>query len=327
MKSAARFLKPDIVVITNIKRSHTLSFRTPEAVAQEKTQLLKYMRRRGCAIINLDNACLTADAAPPEARVIRFGEAEQADFRLLEAESRWPERLKLSIFANGSGYEIETRLLGTHWSPTVMAALATASHCGISMPDAIDTIRSIEPFWSRMQPVYLSRYGATIIREETHGQLDSIEASLKFLEEARAERKILVISDFSNSDMRTPARARVIGQMAARHADVGIFVGPVAHRAIKAAIAEGLDTANAHAFTSTASATDFLKTHLRHGDLVLIKGIMSHHLPRVYLGLIGDVKCTLEICHRQTGCDNCPELGFRWNPSLEGLMAPPGAYV
>jgi UDP-N-acetylmuramoyl-tripeptide--D-alanyl-D-alanine ligase len=327
MESAAKFLKPDIVVITNVKRSHTASFNTLESIALEKSQLLKYMRARGCAIINLDNAHLTVNAVPPRARIIRFGQNKQADFRLLSAESRWPERLKLSIFANGVAYEVKTRLLGTHWSPTVMAALATANHCGIAISDAINTMQSIEPFWSRMQPVYLSSYGATIIREDAHGQLDSLEVSLKFLEDAQARRKILVISDFSDSNLRSPARAKVIGQMAARYADIGVFVGPIAIRSLKAAIAEGLDEENAHAFSTTALATDFLKTHLRQGDLVLIKGLLSHHLPRVYLGLIGDVKCSLEICSRQTGCDNCPELGFKWSPHLEGLMAPPGSYV
>ena len=172
-----------------------------------------------------------------------------------------------------------------------------------------------------------SSYGVTIIREDAHGQLDSLEVSLKFLEDAHARRKILVISDFSDSNLRSPARAKVIGQMAARYADIGVFVGPIANRSLGAALVEGLDVENAHVFSTTALATDFLKTHLRQGDLVLIKGIMSHHLPRVYLGLIGDVKCALEICSRQTGCDNCPEFGFTWNPHLEGLMAPPGSYV
>lgn len=327
MKAAAKFLKPDIVVITNVGHSHTVSFNTLESVAREKSQLLKYMRTGGCAIINQDNARLTLDALLPGTSLIRFGESEQADVRLLKAESRWPERLKLSIRAKGREFEVETRLLGTHWSPTVLAALATADRCGVAIPDALDTIRTIEPFWSRMQPIHLDTYGATFIREDAHGQLDSFEVSLKFLAEARATRKVLVVSDFSDSNMRSPARAKVIGQMAARHADIGIFVGPIAVRSRKAAIAEGLATESAHAFPLTAQACDFLKTHLREGDLVMIKGVMSHHLPRVYLGLIGDVKCRLDICHRQTGCDNCPELGFRWEPGLEGLMAPPGSYV
>ncbi|MCW9059969.1 MAG: Mur ligase family protein [Gammaproteobacteria bacterium] len=327
MESAAKFIKPDIVVITNVKRSHTLSFPTPEAVAQEKSQLLRHMRPGGCAIINQDNAQLTIAAVPAKTRIIRFGETEPVDYHLLKAESRWPERLKLTITAQGETHEVQTRLLGTHWTPTVLAALATTSQCGVELHDAIDTIRSIEPFWSRMQPVYLPAYGATIIREDSHGQLDSFEVSLKFMEEAHAKRKILVISDFSDSNLRTPARAKAMGQMVMRCADVAVFVGPVAQRAHKAALAAGFDAAHSHAFATTAETTAFLKTHLHDGDLMMIKGIMSHHLPRIYLGLIGDVKCTLDICQKQTGCDNCPELGFSWNPSLEGLMSPPGSCV
>ena len=327
MASAARFLRPDLVVITNVKYAHTKSFSTLEAIAEEKSQLLKYLRAGGCAIINHDNARLTLEALPPGTRTILFGRDEQADLRLLDAESRWPERLRLSLRAAGRDWQVDTRLLGTHWTPTVMAALATTHYCGVPIPDAIATISTIEPFWSRMQPVHLAAYGATIIREDGHGQLDALEVSLKFLAEARAARKILVISDFSDANLRTPARAKTIGKLVARTADLGVFVGPIAHRALKAAIAEGLPEENGHAFATVAAATAFLKAQLRQGDLVLMKGIMSHHLSRIYLGLIGEVKCTLETCPKQIGCDNCPELGFPWRPELAGLMSPPGSYV
>ena len=327
IESAAKFVKPDIVVITNVKRAHTKSFNTEELIAQEKLQLLKYLAPRGCAIINQDNAYLAIDAVPATTKIIRFGESEEVDFRLLNATSRWPERLTLSVSANGSIYNVDTRLLGTHWSSAILAALAVANHCGVAMNDAIAAIRSTEPFWARMQPVYLPAYGATFIREYAHGELDALEVMLKFMEDARATRKIFIISDFSETEMRSAARAKIVGKITAQYADVGIFVGPIARHAYKSALAEGLDVSNAHVFTSTNLATEFLKSYLQEGDLVFTKGIMSHHLSRIYLGLIGDVKCTLEICHKQTECDNCSALGIKWREDLKGLMAPPKSYI
>ena len=81
---------------------------------------------------------------------------------------------------------------------------------------------------------------------------------------------------------------------------------------------------NAHVFPSTKLATEFLKSNLQEGDLVFTKGIMSHHLSRIYLGLIGEVKCTRD---KQTECDNCPALGIEWREDLKGLMAPTGSYI
>lgn len=327
MRSYVKLVKPDIALMLGVKHCHTNAFKTIEAIAEEKAQLLYGLRHNGCAVINQDDAHVAEMASNLDRKIIRFGSEAGVDFRLHSAESRWPNRLTVEIEANGRVYKIVTRLVGEHWTPTIMASLATATLCGVPIETAVDTMGSIEPFWARMQPITLLDSGATIIREDWNGSIDTFETAFKVMKDADASRKIVVFSDFSDSKKKLRRRANYLGQVAARLADVAIFVGEYADQSVKAAISEGFDPESAHGFFSIAATTDFLRDELRNGDLVLIKGQANHHLSRIYLGLLGEVKCTKPSCSKQILCDRCPELGFKWRPELKDYMAAPGSMV
>lgn len=328
MAKVAHFVSPDLVLMLDIKLCHTNTFKTLESIAQEKSQLLHHIKNRGCAILNQDNPYVAEMATKPGAKLIRFSKADSADIKLVHAESNWPERLKLQIIVEGKQYEVETRLVGTHWVPTILASLAAAVHCGIPLQDAINSIRTIEPFWARLQPITLPAYGgATILRDEWNGSIDTFEAALKVLADANATRKIVIFSDFSDSKKKLRSRANYLGKISASHADIAIFVGDYSHNSRIAAIDAGLNEECVHAFFDVAGVTAYLKQLLRKGDLVLIKGQANHHLSRIYLGLLGQVACTLSSCSMQILCDRCSRLGFAWHPEIQGYMAPPESAV
>jgi UDP-N-acetylmuramoyl-tripeptide--D-alanyl-D-alanine ligase len=326
MRSAARFLKPDIVIVLDVKHCHTNKFETLDAIAAEKALLLTELKATGCAILNRDNPYIAAMEVPAESKVLHFGKADGAGYRLLGADSKWPERLTLSVMHDNTEYEVSTRLNGTHWTNTVLASMAAAHLCGVAISDVIKSIRHIEPFWGRMQPVTLPNQ-ATIIRDDFNGSIDTFEVALRFMGEARATRKIVVFSDFSDSPKKLRIRANYVGRVAANHADAAIFVGEYAERSRRSAIDAGLSSDCVHGFYSTGEATRFLKKELRAGDLVLIKGQSNHHMSRIYLGLIGEVTCSRPTCPKQMLCDCCPELGFNWTKEMSALRAPPDAWV
>ena len=326
MVSAARFLRPDITVVLDIKHCHTNTFKSLESIAEEKAHLVKALGTHGCAILNEDNPHVAAMAAATQARIVRFGTRGEVEFRMLNATSKWPARLTLAVAHNNSNHQVETRLIGTHWTNTIMASLAAAHECGISIPDAVKAIRAIEPFWARMQPITLPNK-ATIIRDDWNGSIDTFEVALQFLHDAQATRKIVVFSDFSDSRKKLRSRANYLGKIAATHAHHAVFVGDYADRSTQSAIEAGMDPESVHGFFNLSDAIDFLKKELREGDLVLIKGQANHHLSRIYLGLLGDVTCSLPSCSRQILCDRCPDLGFEWTEAMGPYRAAPGSLV
>lgn len=325
MTAAAHLIKPDVAVVLDVKRCHTNVFKKLENIAAEKSEIVRHLPRNGTAVLNADNAFVADMAGLTRAHTVTYGQAESAGLRLLDARSRWPERLTLRVAQGDNEYEVRTRLVGEHWSGAVLAALATATSCGVPLEAAIATVATVEPFWARMQPISLPNSGATLIRDEWNGSIDTFETAFNAMADATAARKVFVLSDYSDTSTKLRSRASRLGRRAGEIGDLAIFLGDYADRSAEAARSAGLDEDRAHAFFSIDAALDFLRTELRAGDLVLLKGQASHHLSRLYLGLLADIECKTLTCSRQVLCDQCEYLGLTWQPGLQELVLSPSA--
>ncbi len=168
-------------------------------------------------------------------------------------------------------------------------------------------LAKMQPMTSRLSPQVLPS-GAVLLRDENNGSIDTYERALTVLSLAKADRKILVISDLSDANQRWQLRSRRIGADAATYADVGVFLGERAVKTAATAVRAGMDPKNVFVFLSLESAVDFLKLELRAGDLVLVKGRGLDKLARLSRALIQDVTCWRATCTITEECDFCPEL-------------------
>ena len=319
----ACLVQPDVAVMLDVKRCHIAKFKSVEAVAKEKAKIIQSVRPGGIAILNGDNELVDGMADGVNCSVVRFGANDRANFRIISAESRWPDRLSMRFEVDGQTSAVKSQLVGTHWTSTILASLAVARAVGIPLSAAIRNIEEHEPSFSRTQPVYHTPSGATFIRDEGSGSVDVMDAAMDIMKSANASRKIVILSDCSDSSMRSWPRIRQLARSAAEAADLVIMVGHSAERAANS-IRNLEDTpTTAMAAKSVADAAAMLKTELRRGDLVLIKGQTSQHLERIYLALLGPVSCKLDRCGRMALCDTCPKLGIKWRPELAGFMGPP----
>jgi hypothetical protein len=114
-----------------------------------------------------------------------------------------------------------------------------------------------------------------------------------------------VISDISDSRARQRKRQRDLGRIAAEVADVAVFVGGSGHRAVRAALEAGGDPSSFHYIPGLAKAADFLKSELRDGDLVFVKGRSTDHLSRIVFSQYGSIGCWTTSCRIHRICDLC----------------------
>ena len=142
-----------------------------------------------------------------------------------------------------------------------------------------------------MNSVCQGQKGHKVALRRDRSSFDTFERALKVLSEAKAERKILVISDITDANQHWRHRSRRIGARAARYADVGVFVGERAGKTAANAVRAGMDPKSAFCFLSLQQAVEFLKTELRTGDLVLVRGRGVDKLSRLSLALTQDVTC------------------------------------
>jgi UDP-N-acetylmuramoyl-tripeptide--D-alanyl-D-alanine ligase len=309
MWRSALILRPDIVIMLHVKRTHANAFQTIEITAAEKAQLLARLGRRGVAILNGDDPRVMAMAEGARFSVRTFGTSPAHDVWSSDATSSWPDRLEFTAHAGGETRRIRTRLVGTHWTPSVLAALAAATHCGLTLEQAAKPLLDVEPYPARMQPIELPS-GAVLIRDEFNGSIESLGPAITVLDEARAARRWLVVSDFTDSPVNYRHRLRQLGEMAAASAEHCVFIGEKSDYGRRRAIEAGMPRENVHDFQLPEQAAAFLRGELRAGDLVLLRGRFGDHLSRIAFAQLGTVRCWRINCRKRGICDNCPELGF-----------------
>jgi UDP-N-acetylmuramoyl-tripeptide--D-alanyl-D-alanine ligase len=321
MRRLAWVVRPDVAVILNVLRTHTTSFPTLDDHAEEKARLLDAVRGGGLALLNADDPRIAPMADRNGLRVRRFGTSPSFDVWADQVSGQWPERLVFRAHAGAESHAVVTQLVGTHWLAAVLAAVATARYCGVPLRGAAEAMRRVEPFPARLQPVQLP-IGAIVLRDDYNAAIDTLDVACRVLEEARAGRRLFVVNDFSDFGRNRKNRLRYLAEKAARSAEVALFIGENAAYGQRRAIQAGMLPRDVHACPSFEAAARFLRTELRPGDLVLLKGRTTDHAARIFFAQLGDVGCWKVYCSKRTLCDNCWELGSR--PEDATRAAPPG---
>jgi UDP-N-acetylmuramoyl-tripeptide--D-alanyl-D-alanine ligase len=211
MRRSAPLVSPEVALVLTVARTHMRSHKTLESVAAEKFELLKALRPGGTAVLNADSSWVAAMAPRCERKVVWFGGSAESNLRADEISSCWPERLTFRLHAGSSSWRVKTQLVGTHWTTSLLGALATAQVCGLPPADALAAVENLQPTPARMQPVsVLNR--VTILRDEYNGSIDTLGAALRTLADAEARRKVLVITDVGDTNQRSAGRMRLLAK-------------------------------------------------------------------------------------------------------------------
>jgi len=297
---------PDIGVVISIGLDHYTAFRSREMIAEEKENIVTSLAPHGTAILNSDDPLIDGMSERIRAGVFRVGENTGADLRAVRIQSSWPDRLSFDVERDRRSYQVRTRLCGVHWVPCLLSSMAVGLAMKVPMENILAVVETFEPFPGRMSPV-AHKDGVTFICDDWKAPYWSIDHVLTFMREARAERKIMVFGNISDTPGSTPPKYRRISREALEIAELVIFVGNNARYAV------GPHDVNPPArlkmFRTVKDVSDFLAGVLRSGDLVMLKGsIGSDHLRRIMLNREKNISCWRMDCHKVLSCTDCPQL-------------------
>ncbi len=126
----SRMARPDVAVITTVEAVHLGNFDSVEEIADAKAEIFAGLAPGGTAVLNADNPHFARLAeAAGDAEIVRFGRAEEAEFRVLDAGIRG-----LATVVRGRiGAEpicFKLGAPGLHLVGNAMAALAAARAVG-----------------------------------------------------------------------------------------------------------------------------------------------------------------------------------------------------
>jgi UDP-N-acetylmuramoyl-tripeptide--D-alanyl-D-alanine ligase len=230
-------LLPTVGIVTAISGDHRKAFGSFEAIAAEKAKLVHRLPGAGIAVLNADDPLVAAMAEGCACRTVTFGRAENADLRLLGAKAVWPKRLTLDVAYRGQALTVSTRLVGAHWSVSVMAALLAALELGASPTTCLSVIESLEPIFNRMS-LHPGPNGACLVLDANKASFSGIEACLQFLDDAVAPKKTVVIGTISDYAGASRSHYYKVARMALARADRVIFTGSNAARVRRLAAEE-----------------------------------------------------------------------------------------
>jgi UDP-N-acetylmuramoyl-tripeptide--D-alanyl-D-alanine ligase len=322
MTPMARLIRPHVAVLLGLAPVHTRGFPDRDAYAAEKAAILEHVPEGGTILLNGDDTRLAGFSLPAGRRVVRYGLSGGLDYQARDIQAVWPCRASFSLHHGGAAWAVATQLPGSHWASPVLAAMAAAHCLGTGLEEAARVVQRIKPHTARMEPVTLPS-GAVMIRNDYSSSVNSFEAALRFLKEARARRRILVVSDISDAGVNYRSRRRQLGRAVAGWLDGLVLCGHDPQYGRRKIVENGMPPERVHAVGSIREAAGVLRAELRAGDLVLLAGRTTDHVARVYFAQFGTVACWRETCPKTMLCDGCWELGFK----PEGKAIPPTAGI
>lgn len=312
--------RPHVGALTVVQRDHIKNFDSLEAIAEEKGKLIFALPTDGTAVLNIDDPLVRKIGERATANRLWFGTLPEADIRLVSATSVYPEPLILELEYQGRRHTCTTSLHGTHLATATLAAIGMGIAVGIPMEQCIKALAAVTTTDGRMQIITDMR-GVTFIRDDFKAPYWSFQPALDYLKNASAKRKVAVIGTLSDYSLSASKLYPKVARNAMEAADLTVFVGPHAMRALKSRRNE--NDRSIIGFTETEDAHHFLESELREGDLVLLKGSnRADHLVRLFLARRQPVTCWTRGCGYNRFCDVCPKLN---QPSIVPPLAAPAS--
>lgn len=269
MKQNALLTRPDIAVFTNIAPAHLEFHHDLATVARRKSAIFAGMAPGGVAILNADMAELQqirALALAHDLRVVSYGEAVEADFRLV---GRQGDRVQVATPTGMVDYRLQAP--GRHMALNSLAVLATLSALSLDAGEGLAALADFRTLAGRGEEVALTIDGRRIalIDEAYNANPASMAAALELLGARTGGRRIAILGEMLELG---PDAAAYHGALAPLIQQQGIdcvhAVGAL-YAPLWAALPQ--ERRGLHA-SDIGQLRACLRETMRDGDIILIKG-------------------------------------------------------
>lgn len=292
MEKLAQIARPECAVMTNIGVSHIAQFGCKEAIRKEKLSIVNGFVADSMLILNGNDTLLEETATQithneitidcseetkkilSETKAITYGIGEMFDYGATDVEEQ-EDGISFLFRKRGekTAVPVKLRVHGEHNVMNALAAIAAAERYGIPAFCAAEGLAAYEPIAMRGQ--IKKSQGITWIDDTYNASPDSMKSGIRVLLSLDGTRRIAVLADVLELGAQAEELHREVGSYLAecqkdeKKTDLLITVGTNAAYIAEEAAKSGIRTC---AFKTNAEACTFLKTELKHGDVVLVKG-------------------------------------------------------
>ncbi|MBL7073897.1 UDP-N-acetylmuramoyl-tripeptide--D-alanyl-D-alanine ligase [candidate division KSB1 bacterium] len=280
IEELCRIADPQYGLITNVGGAHLQFFDSIEGVARAKAELFSYLgERKGLAFVNTDDPRILKNCHYARA-VFLYGLGRPGK-KLPEPASGvevkgWVAGRFLGLDERGfpslqiDGVRIKLGILGGHNVHNALAAAAIGLHFGIHLDGIKAALEGYQPLSQRTSLGI--KKGITIINDTYNANFDSTQAALQLIRAMKTGgRRIAVLGDMLELGGESLREHEKVGRLAAElDIDELVTYGPWSRFTCETAREAGL--LHYHHFESKQGLIDFVKSIIKPGDLVLVKG-------------------------------------------------------
>ncbi|GAA2263612.1 UDP-N-acetylmuramoyl-tripeptide--D-alanyl-D-alanine ligase [Streptomyces ruber] len=288
---------PRIGLVLNVGTAHIGEFGGREQIAQAKGELVEALPpadEGGVAVLNADDPLVRAMASRTRARVLLFGEGDEADVRAENVRLTDSGQPAFRLHTPSGASDVTMRLYGEHHVSNALAAAAVAHELGMSATE-IATALSGAGSLSRWRMEVTERPdGVTVVNDAYNANPESMRAALRALAamgkaaQAQGGRTWAVLGKMAELGDEALAEHDAVGRLAVR-LNVSKLVavgGREASWLQLGAYNEGSWGEESVHVSDAQAAVDLLRSELRPGDVVLVKASRSVGLESVAQALL-----------------------------------------
>jgi UDP-N-acetylmuramoyl-tripeptide--D-alanyl-D-alanine ligase len=314
MKRTASWLKTDAVIMTAIGETppHVEFFSSHKHLMEEKTQLIKTLKKDGVLVLNADDKAILELKEKSKHLTVTYGFTEGADVlgsgdAIFYNENDEPEGVIFRVDEGGKSLPvIIEKVFGRNHVYATLSALALASGLKLNILTAIESLKNYDVAPGRMR--LLKGINNSLIIDDTYNSSPfASEFALKTLGEIKIKngerRKIAILGDMLELGRHTLSAHKNIGKIAKEvlsgKMDALIVVGLRAKGIKEGATENGMNSENIFEFLNSREAGDFIKTFVEKGDIILIKGSQGMRMERVVEAILLDQENKKRLLVRQ----------------------------
>jgi UDP-N-acetylmuramoyl-tripeptide--D-alanyl-D-alanine ligase len=280
---------PKIGLVLNVGSAHIGEFGGREQIAQAKGELVESLPEDGTAVLNADDPYVRAMATRTKAKVVFFGESDEADVRAENVRLTDTGQPAFRLHTPSGASDVTMRLYGEHHVSNALAAAAVAHELGMSA-DEIAVALSEAGSLSRWRMEVTERPdGVTVVNDAYNANPESMKAALRALVAiGKGRRTWAVLGKMAELGDEALAEHDAVGRLAVR-LNVSKLVAVGGREAAwlqLGAYNEGSWGEESVHVSDAQAAVDLLRSELRPGDVVLVKASRSVGLESVAQALL-----------------------------------------
>ncbi|PWI05047.1 UDP-N-acetylmuramoyl-tripeptide--D-alanyl-D-alanine ligase [Streptomyces sp. NWU339] len=288
---------PKVGLVLNVGTSHIGEFGGREQIAQAKGEMVEALpsaEEGGTAILNADDPLVRAMESRTKAKVLLFGETDEADVRAENVRLTDSGQPSFRLHTPSGASDVTMRLYGEHHVSNALAAAAVAHELGMSAEEIALALSEAGSLSRWRMEVTERPDGVTVVNDAYNANPESMRAALRALaamgkaSQAKGGRTWAVLGKMAELGDEALAEHDAVGRLAVR-LNVSKLVAVGGREAAwlqLGAYNEGSWGEESVHVSDAQAAVDLLRSELRQGDVVLVKASRSVGLESVAQALL-----------------------------------------